>query len=156
MAKILIKKSGNLEKELLLGAPGVDSVSLGRDGANDLVLLDPSVSRRHARIERKGDAYRIVDLDSGNGISHRGRRVPFLELYPGCEVEIGAYTIVYEGEEERLPQLVLIAGARSEGSSSSDQGRCARPRPRARARPRRAGDSRDRNPPRRCGRFAGR
>ena len=110
MAKILIKKSGNLEKELLLGAPGVDSVSLGRDGANDLVLLDPSVSRRHARIERKGDAYRIVDLDSGNGISHRGRQVPFLELYPGCEVEIGAYTIVYEGEEERLPQLVLIAG----------------------------------------------
>ena len=57
-----------------------------------------------------------VDLDSGNGILPSSKKPaaprPFLELYPGCEVEIGAYTIVYEEEAdvERLPQLVLIAG----------------------------------------------
>ena len=110
MAKILIKKSGNLEKELELAAPGFDGVSVGRDGANDLVLLDASVSRRHARIERKGDGYRIVDLESGNGILHRGQRVPSLDLYPGCEVEIGAYTIAYQSDEDRLAKLVLIGG----------------------------------------------
>lgn len=42
--------------------------SIGRDGGNDVVIDDLSVSRRHARIEEIGDdRYMIIDLASSNG-----------------------------------------------------------------------------------------
>ena len=44
-----------------------DGVSLGVNPANDVVLEDRLVSRRHARIERHGNTYVLVDLGSTNG-----------------------------------------------------------------------------------------
>lgn len=42
--------------------------SIGRDGGNDIVIEDLSVSRRHARIEEIGDdRYMVIDLGSANG-----------------------------------------------------------------------------------------
>jgi predicted component of type VI protein secretion system len=42
--------------------------SIGRDEANDIVIEDLSVSRRHARIEELGDGqYIVIDLGSANG-----------------------------------------------------------------------------------------
>jgi len=42
--------------------------SIGRDEANDIVIEDLSVSRRHARIEELGDGqYVVIDLGSANG-----------------------------------------------------------------------------------------
>ncbi len=43
------------------------SLTLGRDKDNDIVLDDPTASRRHARIEFDGTDYRVVDLKSTNG-----------------------------------------------------------------------------------------
>ncbi len=39
----------------------------GRSAVCDVVLFDRRVSRRHAQIRRKGDAYELVDLGSRNG-----------------------------------------------------------------------------------------
>ncbi len=44
-----------------------ETVTVGRAEDNDLVLNTSNVSRHHARIERDGSAYRVVDLDSTNG-----------------------------------------------------------------------------------------
>src|SRR5687768_16140227 len=44
-----------------------DIVNIGRDGDNDIVLDADSVSRRHAKIERRGGDAFLVDLDSTNG-----------------------------------------------------------------------------------------
>ncbi len=52
------------------------SLSIGRDPDCDVVLADPSVSRRHAQIEQEGTyQFRIIDLGSSNGIyvRHRSR-----------------------------------------------------------------------------------
>jgi pSer/pThr/pTyr-binding forkhead associated (FHA) protein/tetratricopeptide (TPR) repeat protein len=108
MAKITVKRAGTVEQQLeLTGKP----VSLGREAGNDLVLADASVSRQHARIEKSSSGfYRIVDLESGNGVVHQGKRVSSLELYPGCEVEIGNLTLKLE-DETPVPLLVLVAGA---------------------------------------------
>ncbi len=46
---------------------GNDPVTIGRGGDNVVVLTHDSVSRRHARIERRADAYYVVDLNSTNG-----------------------------------------------------------------------------------------
>jgi hypothetical protein len=44
-------------------------LTVGRDPASDVVLFDPSVSRRHARIERDENGILVVrDLDSRNGV----------------------------------------------------------------------------------------
>ncbi len=108
MAKIVVLKAGSVDFQCELGA---SPLSIGRDAANDIPLADPAVSRRHARIEPTASGgYRIVDLDSGNGILHQNRPVDSLDLYPGCEVEIGASTLRFESNVA-VPALVLIAGA---------------------------------------------
>lgn len=107
MDKIVVQRGGKTELEHEIQK---ESVSIGRDPSSDIVLADPSVSRRHARIERKGPrSYRIVDLESGNGIVHDGKRVEALDLFPGCEVEIGSCTLRFASDAP-LPMLVLIAG----------------------------------------------
>jgi serine phosphatase RsbU (regulator of sigma subunit) len=42
--------------------------TIGRGGENDLVLAEPSVSKRHAFIRRQGDGLAIVDDASRNGV----------------------------------------------------------------------------------------
>ena len=43
------------------------SATLGRGRQNALRVMDPSVSRMHAKIESSGKGFRIEDLDSKNG-----------------------------------------------------------------------------------------
>jgi hypothetical protein len=43
------------------------TLTFGRDVDNHVQLADPRTSRRHARIERSGEGYRILDLGSSNG-----------------------------------------------------------------------------------------
>jgi hypothetical protein len=42
-------------------------LAVGRGQENDLVLNDPSVSRRHARIQVEGGQVQVIDLNSNNG-----------------------------------------------------------------------------------------
>lgn len=108
MAKIVVRRTGTADFEHELDA---DPISIGRDPTNAVVLVDPSVSRHHARIVKtESGGYRILDLDSGNGILHQGKRVASLELYPDCEVEVGSSTLVFLSDA-LVPLLVLIGGA---------------------------------------------
>jgi putative peptide zinc metalloprotease protein len=49
--------------------------TIGRGAGNDLVLDDPSVSRRHARIVRRRNGFVVEDLDSFNGTTVGGRTI---------------------------------------------------------------------------------
>ncbi len=44
-----------------------EPVVIGRESANDLVLKDPEISRRHARITFRAGRYYVEDLGSTNG-----------------------------------------------------------------------------------------
>jgi Tol biopolymer transport system component len=44
-----------------------DGLTIGRMPDNDIVLDDPRVSEYHARIERDGGHYRLIDLNSASG-----------------------------------------------------------------------------------------
>jgi len=70
---------------------------LGRSGA-DVELPSPSVSRRHAAVEREGSGHVIRDLDSTNGTFVDGQRVTRAPLTAGAVVQIGPYKLVYEGQ----------------------------------------------------------
>ena len=50
-------------------------ISLGRTKDNDLVINNIKVSRKHARLEKKGDEWFIEDLDSSNGTFINGKRI---------------------------------------------------------------------------------
>jgi DNA-binding NtrC family response regulator len=55
----------------------------------DLVLTDPSVSRRHLSIELLGYGVKVTDLESKNGTRSFGVRLSSAELPPGCTLRLG-------------------------------------------------------------------
>ena len=61
---------------------------IGRDPSADVVLDDPMVSKRHARVE-VGQGVEIVDLNSANGIVVDGGLVPRLHVIPGQRLLLG-------------------------------------------------------------------
>ncbi|HNS06704.1 MAG TPA: FHA domain-containing protein [Anaerolineaceae bacterium] len=74
-------------------------IYLGRDLSNDVVINDPEVSRRHARLVLTGNTYVIEDLGSTNGTFLRGQRLsaPML-LNPGETITIGENVLLkFEG-----------------------------------------------------------
>jgi hypothetical protein len=73
-----------------------ERVLLGRDPAADVVLNDPSVSRRHAVIERRGAFWVVLDQQSANGTWLDDRRVTEAPLQAGQRLRLGAvaFTVV--------------------------------------------------------------
>lgn len=79
-----------------LGAP---VITLGRLPDNNVVLNHPQVSGYHARLERVGNNYRIVDLHSTNHVYVNAHRVGTHMLKPGDEVHIGPFRMIFTGSE---------------------------------------------------------
>ncbi len=79
-------------------------ISIGRDPANDIVLDMPQVSRHHAEIERVGQRFRLIDLNSSNGTFVNDEQiVGEAWLKPTDTVRIGSYRFVVS--EETLTQF---------------------------------------------------
>ena len=70
----------------LLLLSGTAPRTVGRERGNDLVLPHPEISRRHARIERDGEGWRVVDLNSTNGTWVNGERIETAPVSTGDEV----------------------------------------------------------------------
>jgi hypothetical protein len=69
------------------GAP--DELVIGRDAGCDLVVDEPTVSRRHARLTFRDGGWIVQDLDSTNGTRLNGQCVGRCRLRPGDELELG-------------------------------------------------------------------
>lgn len=63
---------------------------LGRDPSADLVVNDPSVSRRHALIERRPEGFVVLDQRSANGTFVNNQRVEQALLQGGQQLRLGA------------------------------------------------------------------
>ncbi|MBI2609121.1 MAG: FHA domain-containing protein [Deltaproteobacteria bacterium] len=77
----LIVREGFLEKKEFSLQDG--TYILGRDPTCDLVLHANGVSRRHAKIEVKGQYVAVSDLGSSNGVFINGLQVQEKELHQG-------------------------------------------------------------------------
>jgi predicted component of type VI protein secretion system len=69
---------------------------VGRMPDNDIVLDDPSISRKHARIEWNGQRVKIVDLATKSGTLLNSQPVAAESpqtWQPGQEVRIGSFTL---------------------------------------------------------------
>ena len=74
-------------------------VILGRDDSSaDLVIEDPGVSRRHARVATDDAGVFLEDLGSSNGTYVNGRRISgAVDLAAGDEIQVGATVLGVEG-----------------------------------------------------------
>lgn len=64
-------------------------MSLGRDPSCTWVLSDPTISSKHARIEKKELGYLLRDLRSRNGTYLNGTKVIEAYLHEGDRIQIG-------------------------------------------------------------------
>ena len=84
-----------------LRGPGIDARLtldqprlIGRDAACDLVLVDPAVSARHARIDVEHGQPVVRDLGSTNGLVLDGQAVAAAPLVAGSRLVIGETELV--------------------------------------------------------------
>jgi pSer/pThr/pTyr-binding forkhead associated (FHA) protein len=97
-------------------------LAVGRAVDNDVVLDDPSLSRKHARLYRRGAAeLEVEDLGSSNGTFVNQRKVGSGAVHPGDTLRFGELAFRVEGDTLHgtsavtadLPrgQFVALAGA---------------------------------------------
>jgi len=94
---------------LIIAGPGgddrvhelVDDVtSIGRGSSNIIQIKDKESSRKHCRIERDGDTFRLVDLGSRNGTELNGAKVEKQTLRPNDVIVIGDYRFTYQAPDQ--------------------------------------------------------
>jgi S-DNA-T family DNA segregation ATPase FtsK/SpoIIIE len=67
-------------------------VTVGRSGC-DLLVDDPELSRRHARVEFKGDDVILQDLDSTNGTYVNDARIREVSIANRSKFRVGSHEI---------------------------------------------------------------
>lgn len=101
MPYIIITTGGQEVDRLKL----VDPILIGRSAECDLPVRDVLMSRRHCRLEPAGRGWRMVDLQSKNGIHLDGERIQRRVLADGDQLRLGRTTIQFlTGAFEPPPQ----------------------------------------------------
>lgn len=88
----------------LRARPHGATVAIGRDPANQLVLGDPTVSRRHAEVTTDRGTLRLLDLGSTHGTYVGGLRIAEpVALQAGAQFSIGGNVLAVVAPGEPLP-----------------------------------------------------
>jgi pSer/pThr/pTyr-binding forkhead associated (FHA) protein len=145
MPKLILKFD---DRELSECAVGTHPVTIGRLPDNALVIDNPAVSGRHARVYREGNHYVLEDLKSTNGTFVNDKPIARHTLLEGDIVLVGKHTLVFTqqgGEQgegvpkteafvpeiggtrvlDTLKQKELLAGLDRGQPSKLDKGRAA-------------------------------
>lgn len=76
---------------------------MGRHSQADVRLPMPEISRRHCRLEFDDGRWRVVDLESANGVFVNGERVQEACLYEGDCLQLGGFSFrVHLAPAQRL------------------------------------------------------
>ena len=74
---------------------------IGRSNANDVVIIDKEISRRHALIDCIGGIYVIEDLNSKNGILVNQKKRARALLRTGDIISFGPMDVVFYAEQRK-------------------------------------------------------
>ncbi|MEX0592914.1 MAG: DUF3662 and FHA domain-containing protein [Nitriliruptoraceae bacterium] len=95
-------KSSQLQLIVREGAtPGIQTavngtrVTVGRQRSCNLTLDDSTVSREHAALIRRGEAWWVIDLGSTNGTRVNGTAAAEQPVSPGDMIEFGGVTVEF-------------------------------------------------------------
>jgi pSer/pThr/pTyr-binding forkhead associated (FHA) protein len=90
---LVVTRGPNIGARYLLGEKVVRA---GRHPESDIFLDDITVSRRHVEISpADGGGYSVRDVGSLNGTYVNRERIEEAQLFPGDEVQIGKFKLVY-------------------------------------------------------------
>jgi pSer/pThr/pTyr-binding forkhead associated (FHA) protein len=92
MAKLVVNPTSRGRREIPLPTT---LLAIGRDGSNDLVLRDATVSRRHAVIEYRNREYHLRDCQSSNGSFVNNDRIVERRLRDGDLVAVGQTRLLF-------------------------------------------------------------
>ena len=99
-----------------------DKITIGRSEDNDIVLLNNSVSRNHARITKTEEGYFITDLGSFNGIKLNGKLIQSAKLKHDDKIGIGPIELTFLTREKtkssRVDSVVLTMESEEERGES--------------------------------------
>ncbi len=89
-------------------------ITIGRDRQNDIVILDQSVSRNHARLMQQDDAWTIENISQSSGIAIDKQRMQHGTLQDNCEVMLGEnirfiFLVKQHGEQSISAYTTLAA-----------------------------------------------
>src|SRR5438876_4545255 len=77
-----------------------DEISIGRDAANDVSLVDPAVSPRHCLVMRQDGRFTIRDLDRSNPTFVNGLPAGDRALENGDQMQVGASLFIVRMTDE--------------------------------------------------------
>jgi pSer/pThr/pTyr-binding forkhead associated (FHA) protein len=111
MAKLVLQFDDRVLSECTVGAR---AITIGRLPDNPIVIDNPAVSGRHARVFIDASGVVIEDLESTNGTFVNERRITRHSLQDGDVISIGKHKLVFDrhatgpaaaATEERVPEL---------------------------------------------------
>ncbi len=91
---------------------------LGRANDVDIRLADSMVSRKHARVEKRGDHFHVVRLSETNPVLLNQKEVRDQQLHAGDELQIGPFRVsfVSDREEDWRPAEERITVKKRQGA----------------------------------------
>lgn len=92
MPKLILRYD---QRELQECAVGAHPVSIGRLPDNNIVIDNPAVSGRHARVYREGSHYVLEDLKSTNGTFVNEKPIARHTLLEGDVILVGKHTLAF-------------------------------------------------------------
>ena len=103
MPKLILKFD---DRELTECAVGTHPVTIGRLPDNSLVIDNPAVSGRHARVYKEGNHYVLEDLKSTNGTFVNDKPVARHTLLEGDRVLVGKHHLFFTqtGGDQAQPE----------------------------------------------------
>jgi predicted component of type VI protein secretion system len=103
MPKLILKWD---DRELSECAVGTHAVTIGRLPDNNIVIDNPAVSGRHARVYREGNHYVLEDLKSTNGTFVNDKPIARHTLLEGDTVLVGKHTLIFTQKGGEQPEEV--------------------------------------------------
>jgi pSer/pThr/pTyr-binding forkhead associated (FHA) protein len=110
MAKLILTFNKQVIKEYPFAK---DSITMGRQEDNTIVIDNLAVSGYHAKIDKVGGEYILTDLQSTNGTFVNDQKVVSHKLSHGDNIVIGKHVILFvatekemiegEGKDKKLP-----------------------------------------------------
>ena len=100
-ARLILKLD---DSELQECAVGTHPISIGRLPDNQVVIDNPAVSGRHARVYREGSHYVLEDLKSTNGTFVNDKPIARHTLLEGDVILVAKHTLVFtQRDAEQAP-----------------------------------------------------
>lgn len=84
-----------------------EKIHVGRGTDNDVIIVEPEISRQHMRLTRHGGLYYIQDLGSTNGTMLNGVEISeMVPLHPGDIIRVGTGIVIqYTTDPEDVPHV---------------------------------------------------